>query len=156
MLGVVPSPSAILVVVVHRVEDMYAVTFKDEWKLENYACRGDAYRNTRTRLCDLIGDQSPERICLKALEPVAVRNAANSWFLTAEIRGVIQEAAASCGVEVESRQRTAIGRMLGGKKVTECLGNDSFWRELRMDVPKKFREACILSVASLRGEGRGV
>lgn len=150
VLGIAPSPNVILVVLVSNKGDSYVVSMKDAWNLDNYPDRGEAYKNIRTRFCDMISTHQPDRICVKSLERSAIRNAGVSWFSTAEIRGVLQEAAASCGVTYESRGRAEVGKIFGGKKVTTCLTDDTFWNDLHVDVPKKFREPCLLAIASLR------
>lgn len=131
------------------------VPFKDEWKMSGPK-REAWYAELRKRLIEHLQSIQPQMVAIAAVEPMALRRGVSlSWFDTAEIRGVLAEAAHSAGIAVEIRSSAAITRALNpprkkgsppSKPSSDFLEDDAFWTEtIEGQLPKKYRKAALLA-----------
>lgn len=127
---------------------------------------GDAPRPTglttiRTRVHGLVATQAPDLVVVKPLEPEALkpankRNVNASWFQTAEVRGVVLEAACAAEAPTVLRDGAAVSRTIGERKGKEYVADDAFWsNEVNGALSnKKFRAVVLMAISALR-EGTG-
>ena len=151
VVGIVPSPSAIFVAFLDSTKTTIACPFHDEWNLSS-ADRPNDYVALRARLVEKLEQWRPDAVCITAFEPFALTKgrAQASWFKTAEVRGVVVEAARSVVPDTEVRSKRTIKTSMGGQSVETCVKDDAFWqRRLATSLPKKYRESALLALSRI-------
>lgn len=154
VVGVVPSTTAVTIVAVDSDGAQLTVGFKVEWKMAG-ASRAAWYAEVRTRFTEYMRSSPPACVSIAPVESMNLRYAQASWFETAELRGVIAEAAHSAGIAVEMRSKADITRALnpprqkGGPRAVPAADfekDEAFWeRVVAADLEKKYRQAALLA-----------
>lgn len=158
-LGIVPSTSSVIVVAVDGDLGGITVPYKDEWKMSGPK-REAWYAELRKRLIEKVQCNQPDVVVITSVEPMALRQGVSmSWFETAEVRGVLAEAAHAAGVAVDIRGLAAVTRALNPPKTkgsppsrpaSEFIDDDAFWTKIvNEQLPKKYRKAALFAVSSL-------
>lgn len=150
VVGIVPSPSAILIAFLDSTGTAIVCPFCDEWSL-SAADRLDDYVALRARLVEKLEQWKPDTVCITAFEPFALTKgrAQASWFKTAEVRGVVAEAARSIVAATELRSKRTIKTSMEGKNVDACVKDDTLWQRLTGSLPKKYRESALLALSRI-------
>jgi hypothetical protein len=157
VVGIVPSPSSVIVTRLDSDQDGIVCAFHDEWKM-TASDRLSDYVTLRARLVEKLQQWQPDAVCITALEPFALKmgKAQASWFKTAEIRGVVAEAARSVMQGTYLRPKVAVGKGMGGRRVDECIADDALWQgALNKEIPKKYRESALLALSWIRTHNDG-
>jgi hypothetical protein len=118
--------------------------------------RVDGLVQLRSRVKTLIENTSPDEVLVKPFEPQSLqprlrRNITAAWFETAEVRGVVAEAARATATATSFRAGATVSRTVGARKKDEYVADDSYWEE-EVDgaLPKGFREVAIIAISRLR------
>ena len=154
VVGIVPSPSAVLIAYLESTAGPTSCHFHDEWNLSG-SDRLNDYVALRTRLVERLQQWRPDTVCITAFEPFALTKgrAQASWFKTAEVRGVVAEAARSVVSHTELRSKKTIKTSMHGKSVDECVKDDALWiARLAFTIPKKYREGALLALSRIDEE----
>jgi hypothetical protein len=142
------STTTVRIVLVEGDKTTFDVPYREEWSLASPK-RCDDYVEIRKRAVDRIQKWKPDVVCIKPLEPMALRRASGGMIQTAELRGVLTEAAAAAGFVVEFPYKASVnGHFGGGAK--GFARSDVEWVHLGADFLKKFRPAATLAVSRLR------
>jgi hypothetical protein len=129
-----------------------AFTVADETTLSlQTGDRPPAYNVLHGQFCDYVQQHDAVCVCIKqtALSQRATRMV---HLQAAELRGVVQAAAAASGVEVRLVNKAAVSRTFGGRKVDEYISDNAYWDRLGLSALKKgLREAAFVIVAEFAG-----
>lgn len=152
VVGLDPSPKSVNVVFLEKTADGVICQFHEAWDIP----KGDrlaGYVKLRKRIVEKLTGWDPKSVCITAFEPIALKKGRPkaSWFKTAEMRGVVAEAARSLGDGVELRQRATVKKRMDKRKVADLLVDEEFWATaLTAAIPKKYREAALLALSRIR------
>lgn len=152
-----PSTASLTVIVVQDDESQpgkYELIFREEWKLD-VGDRPKSLVTLRKRLLERLREEwKPDAVCIKPLEPMALKSGAQfSWFHTAEIRGVAAEAAASVCDATEFRYASTVSKTIGARKKQDYADDTAFWNDtFGTGVPKKYQAAVLIGVSRIRQE----
>jgi hypothetical protein len=152
VVGLLPSPSLVQVALVEGDPTTFTVPFRDEWKLADEG-RLDDYVEIRKRLVEHMSHWNPDAVCIVPLEGFALSKGRPTmpWFKTAELRGVLAEAARSAGVATEFRNEATVSASLGLKTAAEYRRDDVFWdRNVGTGFLKKYRDVVLVAVSRIR------
>ncbi|MFC1654180.1 hypothetical protein ACFL2F_00095 [Myxococcota bacterium] len=130
----------------------FTIPYKDEWSISG-SNRLEDYVEVRKRLRERIETSMPDVICIAQLEAMALSmgRPTMAWFLAAELRGIVAEAACSTGVATEYRRKGAVSKSMGKRKAKEYAGDNDFWvSALGSKFPKKYRDTALLAVSRIR------
>jgi len=166
VIGLIPQTSSVLIAALESDRSSVALRYRDEWRLAG-TDRPRWYGELRDRLIERIRSVGPDWVCVSPLEPMALRagRARVSWFQTAEVRGVLAEAACAAGIRVEFRTQGAVTRSMSPappkgsgekrKSAAAFVSDDEFWSStIGDDFPKKYREAALLAISRMRFNGQ--
>jgi hypothetical protein len=104
--------------------------------------RPAAYARLHQQICDFVEQRKVECACMKE-SVVSLGGTKKNHLLAAEIRGVVQGAAAAI-TEVRLVNKASASRNFGSKKVDDYLKDDQFWSDLGLEnLPKGKREAAF-------------
>jgi hypothetical protein len=124
---------------------------RDETALElQTGDRPPAYHILHGQFHDYVKQHSAKHVCIKqsALSRPAITMA---HLQAAELRGIIQCAAAAAGADVRLFNKASASRTsgnAGGRKVDEYLKDNVFWAGIGLSgLPKGMREAAFVVVA---------
>lgn len=143
------STNVVRVVLVDGDASSFDVPFREEWLLSS-ANRCDDYVQIRKRLADRVKRWTPDVVCVEPVEPIALRKASGGMMQTAELRGIVAEAAASEGASVEFPYKATIKTHLGGRDAATFAKDEAEWQHLGADFLKKYRAAATIAVSHLR------
>jgi len=145
VVGIVPSPSSVSIVLIDNGSGKPEAKYKDEWDVGEDRLAG--YGMIRSRLIEKLSQWMPDAVVITAFEPFSLRagRANSSWFQTAEVRGMLSEAARSVVPDTEQVQKAAITRTIGKSKAEKYRTDDGFWNaQFGPGFPKKYRDAALL------------
>jgi hypothetical protein len=159
VLVLAPQPKAVTILAADGDRSSIIIPFTDEWKMSG-TDRPRWYGELRARLIERARSLAPQVLCIQQLEPMALKRGRPriSWFHTAEVRGVVAEAAHEVRTQVEFVTQGDVTRAMSptparesGKKrrpAADFMKDDSFWATvLRSELPKKYREAALLALS---------
>ena len=152
VVGIDPSPRSVNIAFLEKTPDGVVCHFHDAWDI----AAGDrlgAYVTVRKRLIENLQVWQPDSVCITAFEPMSLLKGkpGATWFKTAEVRGVIAEAARSLKKNVELRMRNTVKKSMDQGAVKDLLGNDAFWATaLTASIPKKYREPALLALSRIQ------
>ena len=109
--------------------------------------RPSAYDTFHGAFLDFIKHQEVKTVCIKG-STVSMGGTKLTHLHAAELRGVVQAAAASAGAEVRIMTKAAASRNFGTRKVDEYLKDDTFWAGQNLTTLKKgLREAAFAVIS---------
>jgi hypothetical protein len=135
-------------IVVLTKEDNGDFTLGDQtiMKLQDGA-RPTAYDTFHGDFLDFVSHQQVQTVCIKG-STVSLGGTKLAHLHAAELRGVVQAAAAAAGVEVRIMTKSAASRNFGDRKVDAYLKDDTFWTGLNLGPLKKgLREAAFAVIS---------
>jgi len=151
VVALLPSTNLVQVVLVEGDAAHFTVPFREEWKLADES-RLDDYVEIRKRLVERLNQWKPDAACIVPLEAFALSKSRPTiaWFKTAELRGVLAEAARSAGVKTEYRSEANVTAALGSK-AAGYRADDAFWdKNVGADFLKKYRDVVLVAVSRIR------
>lgn len=149
VVGIELSTAVMRMVLVDGDKNAFAVPFRDEWELTS-ANRCDDYVQIRIRVVERIKRWEPDVVCIEPLESMALRNANGAMIQTAELRGILAEAARSTGAVIEFPIKAVVNSHLGTHDAKGFARDDTQWSHLGKDFLKKFRPAATIAVSRIR------
>jgi hypothetical protein len=135
-------------IVILTKEDNGDFTLEDQTTMKlQKGERPSAYDIFHGQLSDFIKHQKVKTVCIKG-STVSMGGTKLAHLHAAELRGVVQAAAASAGTEVRIMTKAAASRNFGTRKVDEYLKDDTFWAGLNLTTLKKgLREAAFAVIS---------
>jgi hypothetical protein len=157
VLALEPHSDHVLVVMVQLDGADPTIRLYDTYDLGS-AGRPAGLAAIRTRIHELVSSKRPELVVVKdseALTPATKKYVAASWFRTAEVRGVVLEAAHTAGARTEARGAAAVSRTIGARRGKEYVADDRYWAEqVRGTLTnKKYRPAALMAISALKQSG---
>ncbi len=150
VVGIEPAPGYVRIVLVEGDATSFSVPNHEEWTLAS-AERCDDYVEIRQRLVERINKWSPEAVCIEPLEPMALRRGIKGASVqTAELRGVLAEAARAAGAKVEFPLKAAVNARIGARDADAYVKDDTEWAHLGTEFKKKFRTAAVVALSRVR------
>lgn len=115
--------------------------------------RPAAYNTIHGQFMDYVEQRQVQCVCIKG-SAVSLGGTKLVHLHAAELRGVIQTAAAAAGTQVKLMTKAAASRNFGTRKVDEYLKDDDYWNKCGLaDVKKGMREAAFVAI-SLNTKGQ--
>lgn len=109
--------------------------------------RPAAYSEIHGQFLDYVRQHHVKCVCVKG-SAVSQGGTGLAHLQAAELRGVIQAAAATAGVEVRIMIKATTSRKFGTRKVDEYLKDDDYWKGLGLPKLKKgLREAAFAAIS---------
>jgi hypothetical protein len=152
VVGIDPSPRSVSIAFLEALPAGVACQFHETWDIAP-GDRLGSYVTIRKRLVEKLQLWAPQNVCVTAFEPITIKlgRPKTTWFKTAEVRGVVAEAARSLGKGVELRPRNTVKRCMDKGKVADLLVDDAFWATaLTSQIPKTYRQAALLALSRIR------
>lgn len=108
--------------------------------------RPTAYSVLRDQFSDYLQQHHAVCVCIQQTA-LSRRGITMGHMLAAELRGVIQAAAAASCSQVRLVSKATVSRTFGDRKVDEYLGDDSYWQTIGLAGLKKgLRHAAFVVV----------
>ncbi len=109
--------------------------------------RPEAYNTIHCQFLDYVKQRKVQCVCIKG-SAVSIGGTKLAHLHAAELRGVVQAAAAAAGAEVRIMTRSAASRHFGTRKVDAYLKDDPYWVSLGLEQLKKgMREAAFAAIS---------
>ncbi|HRY49075.1 MAG TPA: hypothetical protein P5186_13590 [Candidatus Paceibacterota bacterium] len=109
--------------------------------------RPAAYDTIHGQFMDYVKQRHVQCVCIKG-SAVSLGGTKLAHLHAAELRGVIQAAAASAGVDVKLMTKAAASRNFGTRKVDEYLKDETFWSDHNLtQIRKGLREAAFAAIS---------
>lgn len=147
-VGISVSGDKVVVVDAEVPEEGQIVLQNDAtWKMQG-GNKAAAYDVMLRQACDYFRGNGVSKVLVKA--SALPRNAPKLGLLhSAELRGVVQAAAAAAGCEVKVIAKATLSRNFGDRKVDEYADDDDFWEThfTGEDLRRGSREAALMIVA---------
>lgn len=151
LIGVVVGSDYVDVVLLQKVgSDTFTVEDESTFSLQT-GDRPAAYNILHGQFCDYIQQHGAVCVCFKqsALSQGATKMV---HLQAAELRGVMQAAAAASSAEVRLVNKASVSRTFGDRKVDEYLKDNGYWDRLGLaDLKKGLREAAFVILAEFAG-----
>jgi hypothetical protein len=147
LIGVTVGAEQLHVVLVTQTATR-TFTLLDETKMNlQHGDRPAAYNVMHGQFADYVRQHDTSCVCIKG-SAVSLGGTKLAHLGAAELRGVVQAAAALSGAEVRVMNKAAASRNFGTRKVDEYLRDDSYWSSIGLSsLPKGFREAAFAVIA---------
>lgn len=147
LIGVTVAAKQLHVVLVTQTAAQ-AFTLQGETKMNlQDGDRPAAYNVMHGQFLDYVRQHHAACVCLKG-SAVSLGGTKLAHLEAAELRGVVQAAAAASGAEVRVMNKAAVSRNFGARKVDEYLKDDAYWISIGLSsIPKGFREAAFAVIA---------
>lgn len=118
------------------------------WKIQK-GDRSDAYQVLHQQCLDYVTESGVEEVVVKASAVMARGSMRLGMLHTAEVRGIVIAASASC-CPVTQLQKAVVSRTYGDRNVDDYIEDDGFWAEHTAGMPlrKMSREVAMLVVAA--------
>jgi hypothetical protein len=143
-LGIVVSGES-LILVTAEVDQETVITSDQTWSLQA-GPRPAAYAHMHERVRSYIDEQKVDLVVVKG-SALSTGGTKLAHLESAELRGVVQAAAASARAHVKSVKKAALSKVKGSRKVDEYIADDGFWDgAISGTVRKGSREAAFLVV----------
>jgi hypothetical protein len=158
VLGLEPHPDEVLVALVGGDASANPTIIYYDSFATGEGSRAAGLSAIRTRVHGLITAEKPELVFVKPLEPEAVkpanrRNINLSWFQTAEVRGVVLEAAHSVGAVTELRGAASVSQTIGSRSGKEYVADNDYWTSSVNGSlkNKRYRPVILMAISGLKG-----
>jgi hypothetical protein len=148
ILGLLVGASEVVVVEVEARNGRYTVHSDETWALDE-GDRAVAYAALHARLVEFMARRGVSQVVLKA-SAVGPSKASLSHLKGAEVRGVVQAAAASQGATVLARAQATLSRGPGKRKAEEYVNDEEFWKE--QPIEGKLRKGSRIAMLLILGE----
>lgn len=109
--------------------------------------RPAAYNTIHGQLSDYVSQHRAKCVCIKG-SAVSMGGTKLAHLQAAELRGVVQAAAAAAGAEVRIMTKANASRNFGTRKVDEYLKDDGYWRGVGLANLKKGQREAAFAVIS--------
>jgi|HubBroStandDraft_6_1064221.scaffolds.fasta_scaffold297340_2 hypothetical protein len=108
--------------------------------------RPEAYNTLHGQFSDYVRQHRVKSVCIKG-SAVSLGGTTLAHLQAAELRGVVEAAAAAAGAEVRLMTKATASRNFGTRKVDEYLKDDTYWQDIDLqDLKKKMREAAFAAI----------
>jgi len=148
-----PFSKGVYFVLVEGDAASFAVPFHEEWGMaEADDARLQDLAEIRKRVVEHLVRMKPDAVCVTPFEPFALTKGKPSMaaFRTAELRGVLAEAACASGCPTEFRANRDVNAGIGQRKAGQYSKDDAFWAHLGKRFLKKFRDTAIVALSKVR------
>ena len=149
-LGLSASKESVVVVDAEIPDDEGPIVIKsdDTWKIQ-MGDRAAAYKVLHQQCADYIQENGIDVVVVKASAVAGKGSATLGLLLSAEVRGVVIAAAASC-CPVKALSKATISKTYGDRKVDEYVGDDAFWADKTTGgaLRKLSRETAMLLISA--------
>ena len=135
-------------IVVLTKEDNGNFTLEDQTTMKLHdGPRPTAYDTFHGEFSDFIAHQHVQTVCIKG-STVSMGGTKLAHLHAAELRGVVQAAAAAAGVEVRIMTKSAASRNFGDRNVDAYLKDDAFWTGINLGALRNgLREAAFAAIS---------
>jgi len=147
LIGVTVGADQVNVVLLEK-DSPYAFRLDDERTHHHKeGPRPVAYNVLYGQFHDYIQQRRATRVCIKG-SAVSLGGTKLPQLHAAELRGVVQAAAAGAGVEVRTATKSVTSRTFGTRKVDEYLKDNEYWKTIGLaDLKKGLREAAFAAIS---------
>jgi hypothetical protein len=147
ILGVTTSADAARLVLLTK-QDNGDFTLDDQTTMNvQPGGRPAAYDTIHGQFMDYAKQRAVQCVCIKG-SAVSLMGTKLVHLQAAELRGVLQAAAAAAGTEVRLTTKAAVSRNFGSRKVDDYLKDDNYWTGLSLTQLKKgMREAAFVAIS---------
>ena len=119
------------------------------WPLQD-GPRPKAYVVMYERIASYVRERGIDVVLVKA-SALGGKGVKLAHLHAAELRGVVQTAAAAGGAEVRAPRKAALSRTFGDRTVDEYVADDSFWADaVEGSLRKGSREAALLVLSEVK------
>ena len=146
IIGVVVAPDEVRVVLLTKDATLGFILDEQTTMNLQHGGRAAAYNEIHGQFSDYVRQHHAKCVCIKG-SAVNQKGTGGAHLRAAELRGVIQAAAATTGVEVRIVIKAAVSRK-STRKVDAYLKDDEYWESLGLPKLKKgLREAAFVAIS---------